>query len=118
MIPFDTIYLLQQSVSVNVILESKSEISPFLPAKFPHCVEANKPMLLLAPYYSETKRLLGHDYAYWSEMDDVPRIAALLGELYLLWKQNPKQLFLNRSDLGEYLSVSNLKKTIDNLIKK
>ena len=118
MIPFDTVYFLQQNVSVNVILESKAEISPFLPAKFPHCVEANKPILALAPYYSETKRLLGPDYPYWSEVDDVPRIAALLGELYLLWKQNPKQLLLNRSDLAEYLSVSYLKKTIDNLEKK
>jgi hypothetical protein len=80
MIPFDTVYLLQQSVSVNVVLESKSEISPFLPAKFPHCVAANTAILSLAPYYSETKRLLGPDYAYWSEVDDVSRIAALLGE--------------------------------------
>lgn len=116
-IPFDTVYLLQQSVSVNVILESKSEISPFLPAKFPHCVAANTAILSLAPYYSETKRLLGPDYAYWSEVDDVSRIAALIGELYLLWKQNPKQLLLNRRDLAEYLSVSYLKKTIDNLEK-
>jgi hypothetical protein len=88
-----------------------------LPAKFPHCVAANTAILSLAPYYSETKRLLGSDYAYWSEVDDVPRIAALLGELYLLWKQNPKQLLLNRSDLAEYLSVSYLKKTIENLEK-
>ncbi|WP_233588545.1 MULTISPECIES: UDP-glycosyltransferase [unclassified Flavobacterium] len=117
MIPFDTVYLLQQSVSVNVILESKAEISPFLPAKFPHCVAASKPILALAPYYSETKRLLGNDYAYWAEVDDVPRIAVLVGELYCLWKQNPKQLLLNRSDLAEYLSVSYLKKTIDNLEK-
>jgi hypothetical protein len=115
MIAFDTVYLLQQNVAVNVILESKSEISPFLPAKFPHCVAANTTILSLAPYYSETKRLLGRDYAYWSEVDDVPRIAALLGELYLLWKQNPKQLLLNRSDLAEYLSVSYLKKRINEL---
>jgi hypothetical protein len=114
-IPFDTVYLLQQNVSVNVILESKAEISPFLPAKFPHCVEANKPILALAPYYSETKRLLGTDYAYWAEVDDVPRIAALLGELYFLWKQNPKQLLLNRSDLAEYLSVRYLKKRMNEL---
>lgn len=115
MIPFDTVYLLQQNVSVNVILESKAEISPFLPAKFPHCVEANKPILALAPYYSETKRLLGTDYAYWAEVDDVPRIALLLEQLYRLWKQNPEQLLLNRSDLAEYLSFGYLKKRINEL---
>ena len=116
--PFDVVFNVQKNASVNVILESKAEISPFLPAKFPHCVSANTAILSLAPYYSETKRLLGLDYAYWSEVDDVSRIAGLLGELYLLWKQNPKQLLLNRSDLAEYLSVSYLKKTIDNLEKK
>lgn len=114
-IPFDVTYLLQQSVSVNIILESKAEISPFLPAKFVHCVEANTAILSLAPYYSETKRLLGDDYPYWSEVDDVPRIAALLGELYCLWKHNPEQLLLNRSDLKEYLSVGYLKKIINEL---
>lgn len=114
-IPFDVIYNLQQNVSVNIILESKSEISPFLPGKFPHCVKANKPLLVLGPYYSETKRLLGNDYPYWSEVDDVQRIAVLLGQLYRLWKQDPELLLLNRSDLAEYLSVSYLKKRINEL---
>ncbi|NRT15139.1 hypothetical protein HNP99_001486 [Flavobacterium sp. 28A] len=111
-IPFDTVYTLQQKVTVNVILESKSEISPFLPAKFPHCVEANKAILSLAPYYSETKRLLGNDYPYWAEVDDVNKIAGIFSVMYQLWKQNPDQLLLNRKDLVEYLSVANLQKII------
>ena len=114
-IPFDMVFLLQQNASVNVILESKAEISPFLPAKFPHCVDANTTILSLAPYYSETKRLLGDDYDYWAEVDDVKRIAALIEKLYHLWKQNPKQLLLNRSDLEEYLSVAYLKIVINGL---
>jgi hypothetical protein len=116
-VAFDEVYWLQKNVSVNIILESKAEISPFLPAKFAHCVEANTIILSLAPYYSETRRLLGSDYAYWAEVDDVPRIAALIGQLYCLWKQNPKELLLNRSDLEAYLSVGYLKKTIHDLAK-
>lgn len=112
---FDVVYNLQTKVSVNIILESKSEISPFLPGKFPHCVEANKIILSLAPYYSETRRLLGNDYEYWSEVDDVEKIAAHIEKLYILWKQNPDNLFLNRKDLEEYLSVSYLKKVINDL---
>jgi hypothetical protein len=113
-VAFDVVYNLQKNVSVNIILESKSEISPFLPAKFPHCVEANKTILSLAPYYSETKRLLGDDYLYWAEVDEVGKIAAIIEKLYYLWKQNPSNLLLNRSDLVGYLSADYLKKIMIN----
>ena len=116
-VDFDIVYNLQKNVSVNIILESKSEISPFLPAKFPHCVEANKTIFSLAPFYSETRRLLGDDYSYWSEQDDVNKIASLIERAYQLWKQNPDNLFLNRMDLEDYLSAGYLKKTILGLQK-
>jgi len=116
-VPFDAVYNLQKGASVNVILESKSEISPFLPAKFPHCVEANKAIFSLAPYYSETRRLLGNDYPYWSEVDQADKIADILGEMYQLWKQNPDNLKLNRKDLEDYLSPNYLKKVIVNFGK-
>lgn len=114
-VAFEEVYRLQKNVSVNIILESKSEISPFLPAKFPHCVEANKTILSLVPYYSETRRLLGKDYPYWSEVDDVNMIADLIEKMYRLWKQNPDNLLLNRRDLVDYLSVDYLKKVIIDL---
>jgi hypothetical protein len=114
-IAFDEVFLIQKNSSVNVILEAKSEISPFLPAKFPHCVEANKAILSLAPYYSETRRLLGDDYPYWSEQDDIDKIAALLEKMYFLWKQNPDELLLNRNDLENYLAADYLKKVINDL---
>ncbi|TDP00871.1 UDP-glycosyltransferase [Flavobacterium sp. 245] len=114
-VAFDIVYRLQKSVSVNVILESKSEISPFLPGKFPHCVEANKAILSLAPYYSEIRRLLGNDYPYWAEVDQVDKIAEIIGDMYKLWKQNPNNLKLNRQDLVDYLSKDYLKRIIDDL---
>ncbi|MBC7409532.1 MAG: UDP-glycosyltransferase, partial [Arcicella sp.] len=116
-IAFDEVFLIQKNASVNVVLEAKSEISPFLPAKFPHCVAANTVILSLAPYYSETRRLLGNEYPYWSEQDDVNKIALIIEKLYQLWKQNPDNLFLNRRDLEDYLSVDNLKKVIAKLEK-
>ncbi|WP_369769523.1 UDP-glycosyltransferase [Flavobacterium sp. WC2416] len=116
-VPFDVVYNIQQNASVNIIMEAKSEISPFLPAKFPHCVEANKMILSLAPYLSEVKRLLGVDYEYWSEVDDINKISKLIEQLYILWKKNPENLLLNRIDLQEYLSVDYLKQTIINLEK-
>jgi hypothetical protein len=116
-VPFDVVYNIQKNANVNIIMEAKSEISPFLPAKFPHCVEANQVILALSPYLSEVKRLLGVDYEYWSEVDDVNKISKLIEELYNLWKENPANLLLNRIDLQEYLSVAYLKQTINNLKK-
>jgi hypothetical protein len=59
---------------------------------------------------------LGEDYPYWSEQDDVNKIAALIEQLYQLWKQNPDNLHLNRKDLEDYLSSGYLKKVVDELL--
>jgi len=116
-VPFNQVQAMQAKAAVNIILEAKSEISPFLPGKFPHCIAANKPILLLGPYYSETKRLLGHDYPYWAEADEVEKIAKIMENLYQLWKQNSDKLLLNRSDLEDYLREKYLKDVIINLLK-
>jgi hypothetical protein len=112
---FDTIYYLQTAASVNIILESKSEISPFLPAKFPHCVAANKPILSLSPFYSETRRLLGNDYEFWCEVDDTEKIARHIEKLYYIWQNNSTDFLLNRLDLEDYLSAQNLQKIISQI---
>lgn len=116
-VPYNEVTNVQNNVSVNVILESKSEISPFLPGKFPHCVFANKPILALGPFYSETKRLLGDNYAYWSEVNDVERIASLLEQLYREWKTNKKEFKLNRPDLEDYVSSKFLKTQFQNVFQ-
>ena len=103
---------MQASCSVNVILEAKSYVSPFLPGKFPHCVMADKPILLLGPEKSESRRLLGEDYPLWAEIDDVKKIAAILKGLYEIWEQDPNKLKLKRKDLENYLSPEHLQKTI------
>lgn len=111
-VPFFEVLALQEQVSVNIILESKSEISPFLPGKFPHCIAANRPLLVLSPYYSESRRLLGNDYPYWSEADDEKRIFSHIEQLYLAWKnKNLKEL--NREDLIHYLGKEFLKIKIE-----
>ncbi len=114
-LPFIQVQKLQELASVNVILEAKSDISPFLPGKFPHCIQADRPILLLGPDLSESKRLLGVDYTYWSRVDDQERITELLEELYLRWKENPEDLKLDRKDLEEYLSSDYLKEAIQNI---
>lgn len=114
-VPFDAVIQMQNRACVNIILEAESGISPFLPGKFPHCVIANKPILSLAPLKSETKRLLGENYPYWSEQNDANTIATILGQLYSTWKNNPNALTLDRPDLVAYMGTAYLKKVIDTL---
>ena len=109
--PFDQVQHLQKKATINVIIEAKSEISPFLPGKFAHCVAANKPILLIGPHYSESKRLLGDDYALTFDFDEVSAMETAISRLYKDWKAgNP--LSLQRPDLLEYLSIDYLKAQI------
>lgn len=105
---FGEVLAVQHGASINVILEAKGSISPFLPGKFPHCIQARKPILLLGPYYSECRRLLGRDYPYWSEIDDEDMIFKNIVQLYEQWRENP-DLPTDYGELEEYLSVDFLK---------
>tara|TARA_R100000935_G_scaffold56463_1_gene88049 strand:+ start:18794 stop:20047 length:1254 start_codon:yes stop_codon:yes gene_type:complete len=114
-VPFNDVQVIQKACAVNVILEAKSKISPFLPGKFPHCVSADKPILLLAPEHSESKRLLGKDYLYWAEIDETNTISQHIENLYNHWKNEPIQLKFNRPDLEDYLSINYLKDAMNKL---
>lgn len=114
-VPFAQVFKMQQHTTVNIILEAKSEISPFLPGKFPHCVQADKPILLLGPYYSESRRLLGEDYPYWAENDDLEKITQLMEKLYKVWLQN-KNVKLDKPELNDYLSENYLRETMNKLL--
>ncbi|MDT0686846.1 UDP-glycosyltransferase [Autumnicola psychrophila] len=115
-VPYNLVIKMQEKASVNIILESVAEESPFLPGKFPHCVAANRSILHLGPEKSEVRRLLGSDYEHYAEADDMEMISAKLEQLYVKWKADPESLRLNREDLHLYLSTDYLKKEINNLI--
>lgn len=115
-VPFKEVYWMQTQVSANIILESNSEISPFLPGKFSHCVAADKPIVHLGPEHSETKRLLGVDYQYWTEVDDVEGISVIFEKLYDEWLSKSTNMRLNRPDLENYLGEVYLKNQIERVI--
>ncbi|RMA57980.1 glycosyltransferase family protein [Ulvibacter antarcticus] len=112
-VAFEETYRMQQLAVVNIILEAKSEISPFLPGKFPHCITADAPILLVGPYYSECKRLLGNDYPYKFDFDEIEKIAATLKNLYNQWKLGSEKVRLNRPDLEKYLSLDYFKAVLE-----
>lgn len=110
---FEQVYKMQLKACVNIILEAKAEISPFLPGKFPHCIEAKKPILLLGPEKSESRRLLGTEYPWWSEIDDEDKIAAIIDQLYSTWKAGEDRI--DYKEIKRYLSAQHLKSVIESL---
>ena len=113
-LPFNQVQAIQKSAAVNVILEAKGPTSPFLPGKFPHCIQAGKPILLLGPYYSESRRLLGEDYPWWSEIDDEEKILGIIKNLYSNWISEALSHPMN-TEVRDYLSHSYLKNIINSL---
>ena len=114
-VEYKVVQALEKNTTVNIILEAVSEISPFLPGKFPNCVVADKPIMILGPYYSEVKRLLGENYPYWSEANNTEAIEKMITGLYENWQNNPEALVLNRPDLVDYSTEIYLKATLDTL---
>lgn len=110
-VPFEQVYRMQQQASVNIILEAKAEISPFLPGKFAHCVVANKPILLVGPHYSESKRLLGKNYPYACEFEEIEAIEDAITLLYKAWEEG-NELRLDRENLEHYMSPQYLKEIL------
>jgi hypothetical protein len=115
-VPFNEVQWLQQHASVNIVLEADSEMSPFLPGKFPHCIFANKPILHLGPKKSETIRLLGENYPYTSTIIDRESISTIIENMYKIWSKNKKSFLLNRPDLEAYLGKNHLKEQLENVL--
>lgn len=114
---FKVVFEMQSKASANIILEANAQISPFLPGKFPHCIQANKPVMLIGPKLSESRRLLGENYTYWAENKDVPELTKLINRIYSNWSKN-EGMFLNREDLRKYLSETYLKETIQKILEE
>lgn len=115
-VEYTEVQSLQEYASVNIILEADDDVSPFLPGKFPHCVVANAPILLIGPKNSETCRLLGKTYPWQTENKNPENISKLIEELYIHWKTATESFRLNRNDLENYMGHHHLSNTIDNLI--
>lgn len=109
---------MEHAASVNIILEAVSDTSPFLPAKFPGLVQANRKIFHLGPKNSESRRLLGKNHRFLAEANDVEKIAELLAELFKMWKENPVELKLNRTDLEDYFLPETLRKQVQKFLKE
>lgn len=108
---------LESRSTINVILEAKAEISPFLPAKFTGLVLANKIILHLGPKNSEVLDILGSSYEWHSSAGNVAAICDCLSKLYDKWKKG-NSLTLDRNDILKEISPEKLNKMIYKSIGK
>jgi len=111
----ESIAFLEES-SVNIILESDTADSPFLPGKFPDYVMANKPIVHIGPKASEVADLLGENAPEQVAHGDVAALIAIFKELYLRWQEDRKQS-LQRPDLEAYLSPERFVQTMNTILK-
>ncbi|WP_051907881.1 glycosyltransferase family 1 protein [Flavimarina sp. Hel_I_48] len=115
-VDYATVSALEKNSSANIIMEAVSNISPFLPAKFPGLVKANRKIFHLGPKNSESRQLLGVNYPFIAEADDVEEIAEILGKLFIFWNEDPQNLKLGREDLEGYFSFESLGKKVKDLL--
>ena len=112
---YEQVRLLEQQSTVNIVLEAAAEVSPFLPAKFPNLVQANRPVLHLGPKHSEVRQLLGENYPFVAEADDVIGICKLFVRLYDLWKETGAARYPFSKNLNEYFNSIYLKEVLTQL---
>lgn len=111
---FEFIIQLQQQASVNIIIEANDDHSPFLPAKFPHCVFSQRPMLVLSPLKSELRRLLGATFPFISSPADTQAILENIKQLYENWKEEKKYTY--EGSLQSYLKEGYLIEVMEEIL--
>lgn len=111
---FEFTIQLQQQASVNIIIEANDDHSPFLPAKFPHCVFSQRPMLVLTPLKSELRRLLGATFPFISSPTDTKAIMENIKQLYENWKEEKKYTY--EGSLQSYLKEGYLIEVMEEIL--
>jgi len=111
---FEFTIQLQQQASVNIIIEANDDHSPFLPAKFPHCVFSQRPMLVLSPLKSELRRILGETFPFISPPTDTQAILENIKQLYENWKEEKKYTYVD--SLQSYLKEGYLIEVMEEIL--
>lgn len=97
---------LTNQATASLVIEAISDFSPFLPGKVADIAYAEKPIIALSPKKSEVRRLLGNDYPYQSELNDVQTIKMILLKFFEDHKSDNVHTF-RMNKLKNYVSIEN-----------
>jgi hypothetical protein len=100
---------------VMILLEAISDESPFMPGKLAEFIGLRKCIWSLSPKRSETRRILGGDYPFQCEADQVDQMEAIIAMLYARWLKD-ESLELSDQRLIKYVSSSQVVEEINHAI--
>lgn len=107
--------LISQS-QASLVIEAISQFSPFLPGKIADIAYAGKPIISLSPKNSEVRRLLGSNYPYQTELDNVKEMKQILLQFindYSHGTVNDKSIIA----LKNYVSVAHNSEVLKQIFK-
>ena len=107
--------LISQS-QASLVIEAISQFSPFLPGKVADIAFAGKPIISLSPKKSEVRRLLGSNYPYQTELDNVKEMKQMLLQFINDYKSdtvNDKAMI----ELKNYVSVKHNSEVLKQIFK-
>jgi hypothetical protein len=98
-----SLQLIEQA-DASFVIEAIADFSPFLPGKVADIAFAEKPIIGLSPKKSEVRRLLGDNYPYQTELNNVVQIKNILLKFYYdcINSEIDKTIILN---LKNYVSI-------------
>ena len=114
-VKFEVAFAMQNFAEINIVIESNSYISPFLPGKLPHLIQANKPILHIGPVLSEVSNLLdGENFFLTLTHQEIKKQKELLAD-FINTKNHLNLGNLNNfsEELLQYFSVEKLKNIIE-----
>jgi hypothetical protein len=113
-VKFNVAFAMQYFANFNIVIESDSYLSPFLPGKLSHLIKANKPIIHIGPKLSEVNRLLSKEKLFLSlthaEIKDVNDHLSNFINIKKEFYTNDTIEF--SENLVRYFSFNNLKKLI------
>ncbi len=108
---------LQKKADLNLVIEAVSDFSPFMPGKLADLLYFKKPVFALTPENSETKRILGKNYPYWSPNDNEEKIYSILKRAWNDW-QNNKLKLPEKERLHYYVTPEHFNQLFNKILDK
>jgi len=106
-----------KEADLQLIIEARMPLSPFLPSKYAYIVGNNKPFLALTPKKSEIRRISGESYPYLADPNDEEEIYQALKKAWIAWKNN-KLVLENAGRQRHYVSPEHFLKEFDFILKE
>ena len=116
-LPYHTSIALLQKSHLSLIIEAPGDYSPYMPGKMADILYHQRPVLALTPEKSEVRRILGRDYPYTAQPDNVQEIYEALKKAWEKRKEG-NLILPGAGQLKHYVSQANFLARFGKIIDK